>query len=369
MLKKLLLCTSAFLIITQLYAQVTEEPEVAISLQALGGLQFDQVRFRVKPGAKVKIVLSNYDDMSHNLVFTKPGAREEVVEAALKLGEAGPRMNFVPDNSKVLWFIPVLSPGQEANLTFKAPKDQGIYPYVCTYPGHGYVMFGAMYVTNEAIPDLENDPNIPKPRKEQVKEESKHDLHKKTSGHPYDPVPPFLYRILIPDASPAAIAVRLPHEISYCWDAGTCRLRYAWQGEFLDPSKYWNVKGERFAKVSGTIFYRDKTDYPLRVNQINKIPAVNFKGYRLIDGYPEFQYSIDGSEVYELILPKADGTGLIRNFKIPDASDIIWFIFNPEDGCEYTSSQGQWVDGKLRLTPLEAKKFTITMSKKEGARL
>jgi hypothetical protein len=230
-------------------------------------------------------------------------------------------------------------------------------------------MFGAMYVTDEPLPEIDNDPHIPKIRRDKSAEEISHKTHKKSSGHPYDPVPPFLYRILLPDASPAAIAVSLPHKLSYCWDAGTCHLRYAWEGEFLDPTKYWNVKGELFAKISGNIFYRDKTEYPLRVSQADKLPAVEFKGYRLIDRYPEFHYTIDGIEVFEIILPKTDGTGLIRNFRIPENTKNIWLIFNQEDGCEYLSSEGQLVHGKLKLSPGEAKKFTITMSKKTGAGL
>jgi hypothetical protein len=34
----------------------------------MAGLQYDQVRFSVKPGAKVKITLTNADEMSHNMV-------------------------------------------------------------------------------------------------------------------------------------------------------------------------------------------------------------------------------------------------------------------------------------------------------------
>ena len=91
--------------------------------------------------------------------------------------------------------------------------------------------------------------------------------------HPYRPVPPYVYRIVMPDAGPAAIAVSLPQKLSYCWDAGACRLRYAWQRDFIDPIEYWDKKGERFAKILGTVFYRDKTEFPLRVNEIENIPA------------------------------------------------------------------------------------------------
>ena len=37
-----------------------------------------------------------------------------------------------------------------------------------------------------------------------------------------------------PEAGPAAIAVAVNEELHYCWDAGECRLRYIWKGDFID---------------------------------------------------------------------------------------------------------------------------------------
>jgi hypothetical protein len=286
-----------------------------------------------------------------------------VVNAALKLGEEGPQMNYVPRSSKVLWHIPVLDPGQTESIAFTAPEETDVYPYVCTYPGHGLVMFGAMYVTHETMPPMADDPHIPPNRKgDSIADMGSHG-HKKHAGHPYDPVPPYIYRILVPDAGPAAMAVSLPQKLSYCWDAGACRLRYAWEGDFLDPTDYWTVKGEPFAKIIGTVFYRDKTPYPLRIDEPENIPAVAFKGYGLIHRYPEFHYTINGMDVYEIILPKPDGTGLERTFKIPKANKTIWFAFDQGDGVQYASSVGQWEKDKLKLAAAEAQHFTITMTK------
>lgn len=349
--------------------QTLEDPEVTISLKAIAGLQYDQVRFSVRPGAKVKITLINTDEMSHNLVITQPGAREEVVNAALKLGQEGPQMNYIPPSSQVLWHIPILEPGQTESITFTAPDETGVYPYVCTYPGHGLVMFGAMYVIDEDMPPLAEDPNIPPSRKGGSMADRGNNGLEKHAGSPFNPEPPYLYRILLPDAGPAAIAVSLPHQLSYCWDAGACRLRYAWEGEFLDPTDYWTVKGEPFAKILGTVFYRDKTDYPLRIGEPENIPAVDFKGYQLIQKYPEFHYTLNSLEVYELILPKPDGTGLERTFRIPETNQTIWFIFDPGDGVHYTASVGQWENEKLKLSAAEAHHFTITMTKEAGNHL
>ena len=302
-----------------------EEIEREIEIKAIPGLKFDLTRIKVKPGERIKLTLTNTDDMDHNLVITKPGARQEVVDASHKLGENGPKQNYVPLSDKVLWSVRIVTPGQSAYIIFQAPKKEDVYPYVCTFPGHGLVMYGAMYVTTKDLPPLEKDSNVPA---------NALDVRHGTSScfrslHPYKTTPPYLYRIFMPDAGPAAIAVSLPNQLSYCWDAGSCRLRYAWQGEFLDPKDYFDKKAEKYAKVMGTIFYRDKTTYPLKFSA-DKNPVVDFKGYKLIDRYPEFHYTIDGRDVYELIKPKEDGSGLIRSFKVPEATQPLYFVFDEQ---------------------------------------
>lgn len=367
--KKLYLLLAAFLSITQVNAQ---SEETAITIQAVAGLQFDIARFNVKPGSKVKITLVNMDDMSHNFLITKPGARLDIVNEALKLEEKGPQMNYIPQSPKVLWSIPVLSPNQSKSITFTAPKETGAYPYVCTYPGHGFVMYGVMYVSQDGkMPAMKVDPNIPPSRQDDkdpdapVKNEthSGHHPEKPAAHHPYELVPPYLYRIFMEDASPASIAVRLPQELSYCWDAGTCKLRYAWAGGFVDNAVLWKGHKDANAKILGTVFYRDQSIYPLRIGKSENIPAVDYKGYKLINRYPEFHYTVNGLDVYELILPKEDGTGLIRKFKIPAADKMVWFVSNSGDGSqEFTASAGKWENGKLKLTAQQAREFTVTMT-------
>ncbi len=352
-----------------------------INIDVLVGLQFDVVRFKVKPGERIKLIFSNSDDMSHNLLITRPGARLDVVNEALSLGEKGPSMDYIPNSSSVLWAIPLVNPNQFRTLSFTAPKQEGVYPYVCTIPGHGFIMFGAMYVSSDGrMPELKNDPNIPPSRRtednslsgtqhtnHQVKGEDQ--AFKIKALHPYTPVSPYIYRVFIDGASPAAIAVSLPGDLSYCWDAGTCKLRFAWIGGFLDNSELWKGKGDVSAKVVGTLFFRDKTQFPLTLSAKDDVPVIDFKGYKLINRYPEFHYTLNGLDVFELILPKPDGTGLVRKFRIPDVKSTVWFNTNPADGISYDASGGKWEKNKLKLSPKQAMKFSITMSRKEGGLL
>ena len=81
---------------------------------------------------------------AHNLVFTQPSQRMAVVHTiALPI-----RTHRQP---RPFSQTPTLKPRPSAVLKFTAPKAKGIYPYVCTLPGHGLLMYGAMYV-GEAMP-------------------------------------------------------------------------------------------------------------------------------------------------------------------------------------------------------------------------
>ena len=48
---------------------------------------------------------------------------------------------------------------------------------------------------------------------------------------------PVVYRTYLPDAPSRAIAVGLPGDLSFGFDAQHCRLLYAWKGGFIDVSK------------------------------------------------------------------------------------------------------------------------------------
>ena len=54
--------------------------------------------------------------------------------------------SYVPDLSSVITHIPVIDPGTEYTLHFRAPKQPGDYPYICTYPGHWQAMRGVLKV-------------------------------------------------------------------------------------------------------------------------------------------------------------------------------------------------------------------------------
>jgi putative heme-binding domain-containing protein len=102
----------------------------------------------VKAGKPVEILFENTDLMPHNLVITQPGAMAEIgemAEAAATQPGALER-HYVPASKKILLASRLLQPREAQKLSFIAPDKPGVYPYVCTYPGHWRRMHGALYV-------------------------------------------------------------------------------------------------------------------------------------------------------------------------------------------------------------------------------
>ena len=130
-----------------------------ITLGVKPGLHFDPKVLHVLPGEDVELTFDNSDVMMHNFVLVKPGARMEVVEAANALGEKGPALHYVPDSAKVLAATPVVQPKNKSTVKFKAPVKEGNYPYVCTFPGHGFLMHGTLFVAKNEPKELAAGPS------------------------------------------------------------------------------------------------------------------------------------------------------------------------------------------------------------------
>ena len=114
-------------------------------------MAYDKETVAVQAGKPVLFVLENVDAMPHNFVIARPGSMQAVGELAEKEAQnpAFARQNFVPKSSDVLAASTLMQPQASQRVTFTAPTQPGVYPYVCTYPGHWRRMFGAMYVVDD----------------------------------------------------------------------------------------------------------------------------------------------------------------------------------------------------------------------------
>jgi putative heme-binding domain-containing protein len=119
---------------------------------------FDKERLAVQAGKPFEILFENNDLMPHNFVLVRPGALQEIGQLAeATAAEPGAlSRHFVPQSDKVLLASRLLQPREEQRLRFTAPSQPGVYPYVCTYPGHWRRMYGALYVV-ENLPEYLQD--------------------------------------------------------------------------------------------------------------------------------------------------------------------------------------------------------------------
>jgi azurin len=318
----------------------------SIEIRAVEGMRFDRLRAALTPSTTVTVHFQNADatDQPHNFLIVKPGRLKDVLEAALALGVDGPAREFVPTTDDVLVASKLLKAGEREDVTFVVPKAPAIYPFVCTFPGHGFLMFGAFYA-GVPMPREKDDPNIPKTIA--------------ADGPPVAPDPrPMVRRIFLPEAGPAAIAVALPGDQNVCWDAGACRLRYAWKGGFVEAAKHFTSKGQPLAALLGEKWWTAPADFPLELD--GQPPSrVQFRGYTLSGGLPTFEYEIDGQPVRETLHSVPDG-GLRRVFELPGAARRLTVVPGETMAVRVTSSAGTIAAGRLELTAEQARRFELS---------
>jgi len=317
-----------------------EKPRV---VRAVEGLRFDPVRWEVRPGEVVRLRFENADTTAqpHNLVIGRPGSKEALIAAALALGADGPSRQFVPTSDDVVAATRVLNAGESEEVSFGVPGEAAVYPMVCTFPGHGVIMFGAVYAGHPMPRDQKNDPHVPQ----------------LPPAPPLDPDPrPMVRRIFLPAASPAAIAVAMPEGINFCWDAGSCQLRYLWLGEFLSTERHFQGKGQSLAQPAGPIVFTAPAIFPIQFRH-RPTATPTFHGYSLQEGMPIFKYSLDGVHVHEGF-SVVDGR-LARRLQLPSAPDGVTLHLGKSDAVTLTASSGKPSDGQLQLTSAEAADVTI----------
>jgi plastocyanin/glucose/arabinose dehydrogenase len=116
-----------------------------IALGTVPGLKYNVTELKVKAGSKVKLTFTNNDDMPHNFVVVPDGQAIAVGELGSKLGLQAVKLSYIANTPKILFNTTLVGPGSAQTIYFVAPKP-GKYTYVCTVPGHFYVMQGTLIV-------------------------------------------------------------------------------------------------------------------------------------------------------------------------------------------------------------------------------
>ena len=139
---------SLFLLASLLAVRATAAEPQIIQIKTLQAqMRYDVTDFTVRPGDEVKIIFENTDDMPHNLVFFQTGT--DIVAVAtknLEKPEEALKRDWLPDDPRMFAHSKAVAPKSKDEIVFKAPEKPGIYPYVCTFPGHAMSMQGKMRV-------------------------------------------------------------------------------------------------------------------------------------------------------------------------------------------------------------------------------
>ena len=114
-------------------------------------MAFDQDVLVLRAGQPVEITFKNNDNMPHNLVLVRPGSMEKVGVAAdrLAIQSSNTPKQYVPKLSEVLHHTGMIESGRTGKVVFEVPAEEGVYPLLCTFPGHWLKMFSAVVVTND----------------------------------------------------------------------------------------------------------------------------------------------------------------------------------------------------------------------------
>jgi glucose/arabinose dehydrogenase/azurin len=115
-------------------------------------MKYDTTRLVVEAGKPFEIIFQNNDFMPHNIVVVKPGTRAALGAASNKMqpdqldkeGRA-----FMPKSKNILSATKLVEPGKKEVLKVSAPREEGVYEYFCSYPGHWDRMWGQLIVTKD----------------------------------------------------------------------------------------------------------------------------------------------------------------------------------------------------------------------------
>ena len=123
----------------------TVELSNEIVLEANDQMRFDKTLFKVKAGEPVKLTLNNAGEMpkqsmGHNAVVLQPGT-----DLPAFAGEAinATDAEFIPLTfaSSIVAHTKLLGPGESDTIEFTL-EEGGVYPFICSFPGHYGVMQG-----------------------------------------------------------------------------------------------------------------------------------------------------------------------------------------------------------------------------------
>jgi mono/diheme cytochrome c family protein len=194
---------------------------------------------------------------------------------------------------------------------------------------------------------------------------------------------PVVLRTFMPDAGSKAIAVGYPEGVATAFDAVTCRLAYAWTGNFLDVSPVWDNRGGAPARVLGPRFWTSPGGCPWTIHDSSEPPdfmaqakdpaygapipegklytgprLLSFEGYSTDKaGLPTFRYRLEADGTAPVgvserpeALRNSSAVGLLRRFNLDvPAKRGLWLLAGE------TGQTPRILDGKGKVIAFDPK--------------
>jgi hypothetical protein len=109
----------------------------------------------------------------------------------------------------------------------------------------------------------------------------------------------------------------------------------------------------------------EATDFPITLKGTREVPT--YLGYRLVNGFPKFRYSLGKYVITELIRPNANKSGIQRTFTISPTVETTLHV-TPTSQAIISSDRGNLSpDGTLVLTAGESNEFSVLIQPREEA--
>lgn len=111
-------------------------------------MKFDVSEIKVKAGEEIKLTLNHTgklgkDVMGHNFVVLAKGTDVQAFANAAIQAKAN---DYIPEgNDSVLAHTKVIGGGESDTITFTL-KEKGTYEFICSFPGHSFMMKGVIIV-------------------------------------------------------------------------------------------------------------------------------------------------------------------------------------------------------------------------------
>ena len=119
-----------------------------VTINANDQLQYDVKEIKVKAGEEIKLTLNHVGKMpknvmGHNVVVLKLGTD---VNSFVQDAQKAKDNDYIPQASKaIVAHTKLLSGGESDTISFTIDQA-GSYDYICSFPGHSFVMKGKIIV-------------------------------------------------------------------------------------------------------------------------------------------------------------------------------------------------------------------------------